>query len=207
MDEELLGFTRQALANGIEREDIARALQRAGWRETDIAASLGMFADVAFALPVPRPKPYLSAREVFLYLVMFAALYTCAWNLGSLAFALVDRAFPDPLVHVWNSDGSIRWDLSSLIVAFPVFLYTFRLISNTIRQDPTKRGSRPRKWLTYMTLFVATVTLTCDLIYLIYNALGGELTVRFVLKVGVVGIIAGGIFTYFLTDMRKEERS
>lgn len=67
-------------------------------------------------------------------------------------------------------------------------------------------ASRPRKWLTYLTLFVAGAFLVGDAATLVYNALGGELTIRFVLKVATIAIIAGGIFTFFLSEMRKDER-
>ena len=38
------------------------------------------------------------------------------------------------------------------------------------------------------------------------NLLGGDLTIRFVLKVLVVAAIAGSGFAYYLLDLRKEER-
>jgi hypothetical protein len=41
---------------------------------------------------------------------------------------------------------------------------------------------------------------------LVYNALGGELTARFVLKVLIVGAIAGIIFWYYLGDLRIDEK-
>jgi predicted transcriptional regulator len=56
-----------------------------------------------------------------------------------------------------------------------------------------------------VTLFVAAVLLTGDVATLVHNALGGELTVRFLLKVAAVALIAGGTFGYFLTEIRKEE--
>jgi hypothetical protein len=40
---------------------------------------------------------------------------------------------------------------------------------------------------------------------LIYNVLGGELTIRFALKALTVLLIAGGTLAYFLSDIRKEE--
>jgi len=45
-----------------------------------------------------------------------------------------------------------------------------------------------------------------DLVSLAYNVLGGELTVRFFLKVLVVGVIAGTIFGFYMRDLRGEER-
>ena len=41
---------------------------------------------------------------------------------------------------------------------------------------------------------------------LVYRLLGGELSLRFVLKVLVVGVIAGGVFGYYLGELRREER-
>ena len=209
MNAELLDFTRQSLQSGIPRADIAAALAEAGWPRSQIDAVLSAFADSRFPIPVPRPKPYLSAREMFVYLLMFAALYSSIYNLGSILFTFIDRAFPDGLrTYGLTRDlgEAIRWNLSSLVVLFPLFLFTFLGINKSLAQDPTKRESRPRKWLTYMTLFFAAVAIAGDLIGLIYNALGGELTVRFLLKVAVVGVTSGGTFAYFFTDIRKDDR-
>jgi hypothetical protein len=104
-----------------------------------------------------------------------------------------------------NFVDEIRLDIATLIVAFPLFLYTFRIVNRSIARDPTKRASRPRKWLTYLTLFIAVVSLTADMTTLVYNVLGGELTLQFFLKVLTVAVIAGGTFAYFLWDIRKGE--
>lgn len=208
MSSELSGFIRDALATGIERPRILDALRQAGWNEADAQAALGAFADVAFPIPVPRPRPYLSAREVFLYLLMFGALYMCAWHLGALLFGFIDRAFPDPVAGEHALAGftdSVRWNVSALAVSLPLFLITFRITERAVAADPTRAASRPRKWLTYLTLLFAAGTLAGDLVVLVYNVLGGEYEVRFLLKVATVAVIAGGIFTYLLSDMRREE--
>lgn len=209
MNAELVEFTRHALAKGIGRDEIVTPLRRAGWAEHDIKAAMDAFADVSFPVPVPRPRPYLSAREVFSYLILFAALYATAASIGALLFELIDRRFPDPLskINLAFSNNTIRWDMAWIIVAFPLFIFTFRSVTRWLVADPTKRASRPRKWLTYLTVFVAGAFLVGDAATLVYNALGGELTIRFVLKVATVAVIAGGIFTYFLSEMRKDERS
>jgi len=93
-----------------------------------------------------------------------------------------------------------------LVIAFPIFLYLSLLIARAIKRDPSKRASKVRKWLTYMTLFVAAGVIIGDLTTLMYNFLGGELSLRFGLKVVTVAVIAGGIFSYYLWDLRQEEQ-
>jgi hypothetical protein len=209
MNTELVEFTRQALARGIPRETVAATLTEAGWDGRDIATALKSFAEIEFPLPVPRPRPYLSPREVLTYLVLFVALYDSVYNLCSITFEFINRHFPDPLQHVpaAYSNDAIRWNLASLIVAFPLFLLMFHKVNAATARDPTKRGSRPRKWLTSLTLFIASIVMVGDGITLINEALGGELTVRIVLKVMTVAAVAGGTFAYFLWDLRKEEKA
>jgi hypothetical protein len=91
---ELTEFVRDALRQGVSRRQIAQALADAGWTAEQCQAALAGFADVAFPIPVPRPLPYTSARDAFLYLVMFTTLYWSAYHLGSLLFEVIDRAFP-----------------------------------------------------------------------------------------------------------------
>jgi hypothetical protein len=65
--------------------------------------------------------------------------------------------------------------------------------------------SGPRTWLSYLTLFTATVVVVGDIASLIYNLLGGELTLRFVLKVLTVGLMAGGVLLFFVFDLRADD--
>lgn len=207
--QELETFVRGALARGASRTDTASVLREAGWPAEQIRSALAAFADVAFPLPVPRPRPYLSAREAFLYLLLFTTLYLSAYYFGSLLFEFIERAFPDPAVtsYAWTSPMErIRWASASVVVAFPVFLFVSRHVGRELARQPVKRLSAVRRWLTYLTLFVTASFLIGDLITLVYNALGGELTVRFALKVLVVGAIAGTVFGYYLWDLRQEER-
>lgn len=209
VDGELLTFVRDALTRGASRKQIEDALLGAGWSPDQVSNALSAFAEIDFPVPVPTPKPYLSAREAFMYLVLFTTLYISAFNLGNLVFQFINRAFPDPSAQYAAlgeySRYAIRWSVASLVVAFPVFLYVSNLLGRAIKRDPSKRASKVRKWLTYITLFVAAGVIIGDLTSLVFNFLGGELTLRFVLKVLTVGIIAGTIFGYYLWDLRKEE--
>lgn len=207
--QELERFVHDALATGASREEIAAVLAAAGWPPEQASSALNAYAEVAFAVPVPRPRPYLSAREAFLYLVLFATLYVSAWHLGSLLFDLINRAFPDPAdpSHaIAQIAHSMRWSVASVIIAFPVFLFVARYLGHELARHPVKRLSAVRRWLTYLTLFLAAAALIGDMITLVYNVLGGELSTRFVLKVIVAAVIAGAIFGYYLLDLRREEQ-
>ncbi len=208
-DDDLVTFVRLALDRRTPRPVVAEILERAGWQRAQVQAALGAFADVDFPIPVPRPKRQVSAREAFLYLVLFTTLYVAAVNLGRLAFVLIDRAFPDPAA-TWAPAAEYiaiqaRWAVAALVVSLPVFLHVSVLTTREAAADPLRRTSAVRRWLTYATLFNGATVVICDLVTLVYYLLGGELTVRFVLKAAVVGAIAGGIFGYYLWDMRGDE--
>jgi len=208
MSTDLNDFVRRALEAKIARPEIARTLAAAGWLEADIKSALGAFADVPFALAVPRPRPSLSARDVFTYLVMFGALYASVWYVLSLLFSVIDKLVPDPA----NANGAylsetIRWSIAWLVVSFPLFLWMFVIANRRLLADPAARNSWPRKWLTYLTLALSTCALACDLASIVYSALGGELTLRLILKTLAVAVVAGGTFLYFFNDVRQGEEA
>jgi hypothetical protein len=212
VNEELLGFVREALTRGVPRTDLESALRTAGWPPPAVQDALGSFADAGLSMPVPRPRPSLEAREAFLYLVLFGTLYVAAFNLGSLLFDLINYWLPDPSrqpsgvpAHVYAAQA-IRWSSSALIVATPVFLAMTALTAREIRRDPIKRASKVRRALTYATLLIAAVVLIGDVTTLVYNVLGGELTTRFLLKVLVVAAIAASGFGYYLATLRADEK-
>jgi hypothetical protein len=208
-NEELIGFVRDGLERGVSREELEGVLLEAGWPADQVRAALGAFADVSFSIPVPRPRPYLSAREAFVYLVLFSTLYVSAFSLGTLVFELINRAFPDPSVDpafaLRVSRETIRWSISTLVVTFPVFVYASWRNQRALAADPNRRLSAVRRWLTYLTLFVAAAILVGDVTSVVYNLLSGEITTRFVLKVLTVGTIAGAVFVHLVRGLREEE--
>jgi hypothetical protein len=214
-DTALAEFVNKALSAGASREETQRALLEAGWARDQVNDALSSFSEVEFIMPVPRPKARLSARDAFLYLVMFAMLYISAFHLGNLLFQFINLGFPDPLLERQGysfdptaaAKDAIRFATASLIVAFPVFLFTAHRIGKDIDEDPTRRSSGVRKWLTYITLFIAACIIVGDLISLLDNFLSGELTIRFALKVATVGLIAGGVLAYYLRAMRVDDEA
>lgn len=205
---ELVGFVEAALRAGEPRDGVRRALEQAGWSAEQIADALSHYADVPFAVPVPRPRATVSARDAFWYLLMFGALYVSAFYFGDLLFGFINRAFPEELRfpnQLELIERDIRWATAALIMAFPLFLFTNWRIAKQIAAEPARRNSAIRKWLTYITLLVAAAFLVGDGITLVYNVLNGELTLRFVLKVLVVAAIAGAVFGYYTWSNRADD--
>jgi len=201
-------FVKTALRAGATRPEVEAALREAGWPREQIDDALGAFADVPFVVPVPRPQAQLSARDAFIYLVTFAALYVSAYHLGSLLFQFVNLAIPDNLTES-NSYAyqRIRFAVAALLVAFPVFLYLSYRTSVEVTADPVRRNSAVRRWLTYLTLTLAAFVVIGDLISLIYSLLSGELTLRFLLKSAIVAALAGGIFGYYFWTMQADDEA
>lgn len=209
INEELLGFLKEGLERGLSRQQLEEVLLETGWPPDQVRAGLRAFANVEFPVPVPRPTAYLSAREAFIYLVLFSTLYVSAFNLGNLLFALINRALPDPSIDpmaaLEATREAIRWAISLLVVTFPVFSFVAWRTDRAVRADPTRRLSAVRRWLTYLTLFVASGFLIGDMTSVVYNFLSGEITVRFMLKVLTVAVIAGSVLWYLVRGLREEE--
>ena len=207
MVNELYVFVKEALEKGQDRSAIQQALLEAGWQEEEVKKALASFAQISFPVPAPRPKPYLQAREAFLYLISFIALYITAFSFGALVFAFIDKLFPDPLqFRLFYSSRGLTTALAAIIVAFPLYLFMTRLLGKAAAKDPEHRESKVGKWLTYLTLVIAAGIIIGDLIAVLSGLLGGELTTRFVFKAFTILTIAGSIFGYYLWSLQREER-
>lgn len=209
VNEELSRFVRTSLERGVERAQVQGVLVEAGWPGDQVAGALGGFAEVEFPVPVPRPRPYLSAREAFIYLLLFGALYASAISLGTLVFQFIDRAFPDPTMDTARTlqvtGEAIRWSVAWLVVTLPLLVFVARANARALRENPLRRLSMVRRWLTYLTLFVGACILVGVLTTSVYNLLAGALTIRFLLQILTIGVITGGVFVYLVADVREDE--
>lgn len=188
----------------MDHQTIRMLLLSAGWKEHDVAVAIGAEGlDVA----VPVPPDSGGARDAFFHLLAFAGLYTSVISFVLLAFAYINRWFPDAALERFVTDESfrsgLRWPLAALIVAFPMFLWMTRLLLKEMLAHSEKQGSGVRRWLTYLTLFVAASVLIGDLITLVFSLLSGDITVRFIVKVVIIFLVAGGVFTYYFSALRK----
>ncbi len=206
MNAELQSFVRDALSRGMTRERIRETLLAARWRAEEIDGALAQWADGEPGLPVPRRRMSLSAREAFLHLVLFATLYIFAFDVGALLFVLIELRFRDAVNDYGGAAlDAMRWSTSGAITSLPIFLWMTRIVNRSLERDPEKRASGVRRWLTYLTLFVAALVLIGDFATLVSHVLSGELGVRFVLKTLVVFAIAGVVFGHYLGGLRADE--
>jgi energy-converting hydrogenase Eha subunit A len=203
----LVQFVHDALSVGRSREDIRIALTDAGWSQPEIADSLSAFAATDFTPPVPRPHPHLTARDTFIYLILFSTLGFVGFNLISLVHGILDLALPDSTAREWEVDyaaDSIRWSIAALVVSTPVYVWLTLGVQRRIRNDSGHRRSPARKWLTYMALFAAALVFLGDITYVIYSFLTGETTLRFLAKAAVVAGVSGAIFWFYLRDIEEK---
>lgn len=206
-DTPLKDFVRSALQAGASRADTRRVLQQAGWPADQVQDALGQYADLDFVVPVPKPRTQVSARDAFLYLVMFSMLYLSVYHLGNLLFQFINLALPDVTQYDTRAGqlGSVRFSIASLLIAWPLFLWLATRIQRQVLAEPVRRQSAIRKWLTWLTLAVAACVIAGDLIYLLFRLLSGELSLRFVLKVLVIGLLAGSSFAYYYRLMSQDD--
>lgn len=154
-------------------------------------------------------KTKMTPKDFFLYFGAMAALYVSAFSLLALLFAYIDVLLPDNLEYyrIDFSSGTIRFSIASLIIIFPTYIILTKILNNDVRRNPEKRDLWIRKWLIYFTLFVSGITIIVDLIRLINEFLGGELTTQFVLKIVSVLVVTGAVFGYYMLDLKgKWER-
>ena len=122
MTSELQQFVKEALEKGVSRDAIEKTLLRADWLPDEVKNALTLYADIDFPIAVPRRKPYLSAREAFLYLVLFLTLYISAFSNSLIRF--INRYLPDAPILIFPdvSTQSIKRH-RFLIITFPVSLF------------------------------------------------------------------------------------
>ena len=205
MSEPIAAFINHARERGMDHATIRMLLLSAGWKEKEIARAL---TAQALDVPIPSPPDVGGARETFMHLAAVAALYTFVTYALVLVFSYIDLKLPDVATTAYGvlqpeaERAVIPEAMAGVIVAFPVLIWLSALLTREMHVSPDKARSTVRRWLTYLTLFVAGVTLAIDVITLIASLLMGELSVRFALKVAAVFVVASACFVYYLLSLR-----
>ena len=136
--------------------------------------------------------------------MLYASVVACI----ELLFQYAEVRFPDALSFSFTAaSNNIRTAASVLLVTYPVFLLSSWFLRKIIREHPEAAEFKPRKWLTYLTLFAAGITIIVDLIVLFNTYWGGEITPRFIIKVFIVLLVGVALFAYFVWDLRNTKQS
>lgn len=197
-------FIAHARSKGMDHATIRLLLLSSGWKERDIITAM---SEESLDMPVPVPQDGGNARDAFLHLLTFTALYASVISVMTLMFQYINRLLPDPALGEYSNDTDvsfIRWLLAVLLVSFPLLSYLWKLLHTEFIHSPEKLSSGVRRWLTYLTLFVTACAIIGDLIALVFSLLQGELSVRFLLKVLVVFALTGVPFLYYFSVLRMQ---
>lgn len=203
-DAELFPFLRAAKQHGISDGFVAAMLRQNGWSERRIYQAYSAFYSDLLGLPLPARRQRVDARDAFLYLLNFITLSFWAVALGQIFYMLIAHWLPDPTQSTPYA-GSLReqlsWQVASVVVAFPIFLFVHNLIHRELHARPDLYDSAIRRWLTYVALVIAAIIVITDAVWFIEALIRGELTARFILDSLVLLVLGGGIFTYYLSTM------
>lgn len=209
----LAQYVESRVKAGLSRTEIKEELLAVGWseEEADAAYREGL---VTLGIPLPSEgnRPTLTRKsstvDIVLNLFSFIVLGIVATAVGTLYFQIINRSFPDPLASItdggdWAMTRSIHHAIASLIIAFPLYYAAMRIWFRKFREDEGRTESRLSKWLTYIVLLVASVTIVGDLITVLFKLLQGEISARFLLKALTILIIAVLIFGFYYLERKK----
>ena len=145
-------------------------------------------------------------KDFFLNLGAIVTLYVSTISFISLVYVIINHFFPDPLAYYYDGGlDTIRWTVSCLIILFPLHIFLVKLINKDIAAISERKHLWVKKWSVYLTLFLTGATVAVDLIILINFLLGGEITMRFILKVLVVLLTALYVFLVYLHDLKRTD--
>jgi hypothetical protein len=146
-----------------------------------------------------------SAKDFFLHLGAIVALYTVTISFLNLVFKIINKAFPEVAgnIYAWGAGSEISLPVATVIIVFPIFVVLSYFVHKIYLENPAKKELGIRKWLTYITLFVAGIILAGDLVTVLYKFLDGQdFTAAFLLKALAVLLVAAAVFGFYIQDIR-----
>jgi len=148
-----------------------------------------------------------NAKFAFFYLLSLVALVFTAISTGMIIFQIINKTIVDDLSLVPGgfSQDALRFAISAIIIAGPIFFVMMRLINKNLLSGNMEKESGIRKWLTYFILLVSAVVMIGWFIATVGSFLNGELTTKFILKSLTSILISGLIFSFYLYDIKRED--
>lgn len=152
-----------------------------------------------------------NVKDFFLHLGAMVFLYSVAISFVNLVWTVVNKAYP-AINQNYYYGGYNPYDISlpvaTLIISFPIFILLSWLLNKSYLADPSRKEIWIRRWLIYITLFVAGLIFAGDLVAVLYKFLNGEdFTIAFFLKALTILVVTGLVFGYYLQEVREKVTS
>ena len=191
-------YIQRGIARGKSHEDIANNLRAAGWREEMITTAFIAIAENPQGLEHEGEE---NSRATFLYILSFLTLYISVWAFVNTSFGIIDKFFGVEMNE--SVFLSFRWSIAWLVVVFPVFLVTNYYIPRVLPSGGENVDlTGTRKTLTYVTLFLATMTLIGSAVFAVFQLTSGEIITPTMPKITTIALVAALLFGYYFNDLR-----
>ncbi len=205
-DQDLEKFVMNSLNAGQTPEAVRAAMMEAGWSAQKADKALTAYKETPWGVPVPVKRSSFAARDFAFYASIFLSLYISVYFLNAAIFDILNVLLPQSDTYV-EPDADLRRSLATVIVFLPVYIYLAQKADAQKRTDPACRMSGSRQWLTYLTLVMGGLTVLICLSGLTATLLGGESSLRLVLKYGSVLATALVVMRFYYKDIRSDEGS
>jgi len=144
-----------------------------------------------------------NAKYAFYYLLSLVALIFTAVSVGMISFGIINDTVADALTMRNGVSDSLKFAISALIIATPIFFLMQSLINKGLRKGELDKESGVRRWLTYFILLVSSVTILGVFIGVLNNFLAGEFTISFILKSVSMLVISAAVFSFYFYDIKR----
>lgn len=197
----LSDFVRGAMAGRHDPARIRAALHGAGWSASEIDAALSSWHQEGDLPPVPRPRPYVSAREAMLYALLMIALVLVCYHVVRLGFHVIDRMLPDPAETGGPDRWTMRFSIAAIIAFLPLFVVLDHRMARRLDDRGQRRRSQARRVFASITVLAAAVVLLGDAVSMIYAFLSGDLTPRLAAKCALVALMGALVAACYREDL------
>src|SRR3989338_11325097 len=116
-------------------------------------------------------KPKITPKDFFLWVGAMATLYGGVVAFIALLFNYVDTIFPN-MLRQYSYDpyqSGMSYEMAALIVLAPGFLALMRFICRVIAHDPARKEIWLRRWVLFLTIFVAGGPLLLHFLELLFS--------------------------------------
>lgn len=145
------------------------------------------------------------AFDAFLNLLSLITLGWMSIGLGITLFQIIDKFFSSGQINSLSyfSQPALKFGMASILIITPIFLVVINILHRAYKNSSLNPQSAIYRWLTYLVLLVAALNIIGRLIQLVFKLLDGDYTLSSLLKIFVVLVIAGCIFSFYIFDIKR----